>query len=283
MIQVPSLPQALERGMRAEKNDRDESVLHVSDLAAYLEDGKCPRQLWLRLSGAEKKPPTAGQMLMFRQGSRMHEYIIPYLEAGLQALGEGDWHIEAIEEGVLLPGPTYGRFDARLTNGQNKIIVDFKTLRGRAFSYLQEPKPMHVLQVQGYIAGDDADGGLLFYLDREGQNQARQFYVQRDDERIREAIKYCMDIAKSETPPAYLQPKVKVGKNKGPDSVKLELPWQCSYCEYLDVACMGALPQNERNNGIIGYLEEGNLFKPKEGFEHLAQFVEIEECQEVPF
>lgn len=268
-IAVPSLPQALETGLRGQRDDWDDSKLHISDLAVAIGE-KCPRQLWLRLRGAEKKPESAGKLLMFDHGHRIHERLIEIIRSGLN----NGWKIQAVEKQVSL-GEITGRFDTRLWNETEgwEIIVDFKTLRGRAFGYLTEAKPSHVLQVQSYIAAADADGGLVFYVDREGENAARQFYVQRNDDRVWDAAETAIAIAKQEEPPPILEPKLKIGKNKGPDSVKLEQPWQCEYCEYSGPSCPGALPPNMRGLGIIGYLDEGE-FKPKKGFEILSPMVE---------
>ncbi len=261
MIPVPNLPQALEAGLRAqEENDnRDNSVLHVSDLAAAIDEA-CPRSLWLRLQGAKKKEPTTGMLLMWDHGRRTHERLIELM------LLPKDWKIQAVEKPVVL-GPVIGRYDTRLFNALEgwEIIVDFKTVRGRKFGYLDEAMPGHILQVQAYIAAADADGGLVFYVDREGQNFAKQFYVERNDDAVWQAIEECVRIMEAGEPPEILPPKLNIGKNKGPDSVKLEMPWQCSYCDYIDVSCPGALPKKMRELGIVGYVHKGDSdeFKPK--------------------
>lgn len=268
MLSVPSLPQALEAGLREEEknDDRDNSVLHVSDLAVAIGE-KCPRSLWLRLRGAERKEATLGQLLMFRHGKRIHIDLVNILK-----LNNG-WQIQAVEKPVIL-GPVVGRYDTRLFHSKEgwEIIVDFKSVRGRKFSYLKEAMPGHVLQVQAYIAAADADGGLVFYVDREGQNTAKQFYVQRDDQAVWFAVEECVKIRDSEIAPAILQPKLTIGKNKGPDSVKLEMPWQCSYCQYLDMSCPGALPKKYRELGIVGYVD--GSFKPKIKDERVIEIVE---------
>jgi hypothetical protein len=271
MIPVPSLPQALDAGLREEEkhDSRDNSVLHVSDLSVAIGEG-CPRALWLRLRSAEKKDLTQGQLLMFRHGHRIHADLVGILKNSLNS----GWQIQAVEKPVAL-GPVVGRYDTRLFHSKEgwEIIVDFKSVRGRKFQYLDEAMPGHVLQVQSYIAAADADGGLVFYVDREGQNQARQFYVQRDDQAVWFAVEECVKIRDSEIAPAILQPKLTIGKNKGPDSVKLGQPWQCDYCDYLDISCPGALPKDYRNLGIVGYVDNSN-FKPKVKDEEVVRIAE---------
>ena len=278
MISIPDLPKALDTGLRNKLDDRNNSVLHVSDLSVALSDGNCPRALWLRLRGAAKRPLTAGMLLLFDHGHRIHERLIEVLEIGLV----DGWHIQNVEQKIELPGPVYGRYDALLKGAKGeRIIVDFKTIRGRAFGYLTEAKPSNVLQVQGYIKGADVDSGLVFYVDREGQNQARQFSVERDDDAVRSATSFAMEIRDRECAPDILQPKLDIGKNKGPDSVKLRMPWQCSYCQYIDVSCPGALAKNLRELGIIGYIDGD--FAPKKEFGKLAELVESLRDDVIPF
>ena len=277
MISVPSLPQALDSGLRKQIDTWDETRLHVSDLPVAIGE-KCPRQLWLRIRGAEKKKLTAGKLLMFDHGKRIHERLVE-----LMLLPE-DWEIESVESPVDIKGIT-GRYDTRLFNTAKgwELIVDFKTVRGNKFNYLDEAMPAHVLQVQAYIAGSDADGGLVFYVDREGQNQAKQFFVKREDERVFQAIEIAKNIAEQKFPPPLLEPVLKISKNKGPDSVKLCQDWKCDYCEYQDVSCPGALKPYQRKNGIIGHIVK-EKFQPKEGYEKLAEVVEsLLDKDRVPF
>ena len=259
MIPIPSLPQALETGLRNKKDDWGDDKVHVSDLAVAVGE-KCARQLWLRLNGYEKKEHTAGQLLMFDHGNRIHERLVEVIKQGLPE----HWTIQAVEQEVSL-GTVTGRYDTRMFNLAEgyEVIVDFKTTRGRAFNFLDKAKPAHILQVQAYMTGADADGGLVFYVDREGQNQARQFYVERDDEFVWWAVKNTKLIAHGKRPP-LLSPQVIVRENKGPDSVYLKQPWNCDYCDYLDVSCEGALPRAYRDLGIVGKIKEGR-FELSEG------------------
>ena len=281
MIPVPSLPAALDAGLRGQKDDWDESKLHISDLAVAIGE-KCPRQLWLRLKGAEKKELSAGQLLMFDHGNRIHERLVEIIR---QNLNNG-WQIQAVEKQVELNGVT-GKYDTRLWNSTEgwEIIVDFKSIRGRAFSWLEEAKPAHVLQVQAYIMAADADGGLVFYVDREGQNQCKQFYVQRNDANVMGAISDTLAIASGHDP-GILEPKLVIGKNKGPDSVKLEMPWQCQYCDYCGPSCPGALPPKMRELGIVGHISEEGFIpktKDKEVIAVVETLLEMQGYAPVPF
>ena len=264
---IPSLPAMMEEGLRNQKDDWGDDRLHVSDLSVYLDDGKCPRELWLRLNGYEKRELTAGQMLMFDHGHRIHERIVDIIEKPL--LNQG-WYIVDVEMPIKITAlkdgaevSIKGRADIVLQHEEGmEVVVDFKTLRGRAFQYLEQPKEAHVLQVQSYMAGVEAYEGIIFYLDREGQNAARQFIVYRDDMKVTGAVKYAKSIEEMSEPPEALPPKVEIRKNKGPDSVYLKLPWQCDYCQYRDVSCIGAIPRKFRDLGVVGKIDAENNFKP---------------------
>ena len=298
----PDLTRAIEHGLRRTEPDHewDQSVLHVSDLGAAIDgpDGKCTRQLWLRLRGADRKPHTLGQVLMFDHGNRIHERMGDLLVAGLPGGGE----VLHVEKKVDLNGIT-GRLDTMLVGGpmsipvkredisvaldaqdgsDERIVVDWKTVRGNAFRYMDGPKPMNVLQLQAYMMAEHAGGGILVYIDREGQNFVQQYNIPRDDKAVRYACGYveavkrwaywsdCHELPLS-SGPSILQPILKRNENKGPDSIKLEMPWQCSYCEYCDVSCPGALEPEYRRTGIIGHIND--YFLPKKGCEDLTPIV----------
>ena len=259
MIAVPSLPQILEQSLRAESDTWNPLVLHISDLGYGIGE-KCPRQLWLRLRGAERRPDTPGEMLMFEHGKRIHIRLVEMLRPHLPP----EWEIESVERAVSL-GPIRGSYDVRMFHKREgwELIIDFKSVRGRKFGYLKEADPKDALQVQGYQMAGDSDGGLLFYADREGQNFACQFYVERDDNRVESAMFSIIGIARSAEAPPILEPKLKIAANKGPDSVKLEMPWQCSWCRHIGLSCPGALPPKMRELGIVGHVDGDGNFIPK--------------------
>ena len=266
-MRIPPLTQAVEIGLQlAEDNSRDNSVLHVTDLAVTIGEG-CPRQLWLKLKGADKKQLSAGMLLMFWHGKRIHEDLTELIKNGLPA----EWEMSGVEV-PMWHDEIAGTADCLLVN-QNTgdgLVVDYKTMRGRGFYFLNdEPKPAHKLQVQTYIyilekmLKFSADGGLVLYVDREGQNAFQQFPVKRDDNAVKEAIieaKLIRDMPKA---PDILNPVAKQGKatkTKG-IPITVAMPWMCEYCDYINVSCPGALPYSFRNMGVVGHLDGGE-FKP---------------------
>ena len=236
-MKIPLLTQAVEIGLQlAEDNSRDNSVLHVTDLSVTLPNEGCPRQLWLKLKGADKKQLSAGMMLMFWHGKRIHVDLVDLLRAGLPA----EWEIVGVEVPMEFD-EIHGTADVVLKNTLTHeiIVADFKTMRGRGFYFLNdEPKPAHKLQVQGYIYGlyqtqqFMPDGGLVLYVDREGQNSFQQFPVARDDNAVKEAIieaKLIRDMPKA---PDILNPvakQTKATKTKG-IPITVAMPWMCDYC-----------------------------------------------------
>lgn len=288
-MKIPLLPQALEIGLQLNQGDRDDSVLHATDLAHTLPGEGCPRQLWLKLRGADKRELTAGQLLMFFHGNRIHEDVAKLLKAGLPA----EWEITNTEHSMELDG-IVGTCDAMMINRTtgDGLVVDFKTLRGKAFGFLNaegKPKPAHALQVQTYIyllaksLVFCADGGMVLYVDREGQNASVQFFVKHDDNAVKEAIEAAKAIRDGGEPP-ILDARLDISKNKGPDSVRLKMPWQCDYCGYRDISCPAALPYDYRNLGIVAKVDGDTLICADNVPAEVAGIVEgLLELQVMPF
>lgn len=268
---APNLATAIERALRSVEDNWGDDRLHVSDLAVALplSERKCPRELVMRLLGFKKRPLTLGELLMFKHANDIHEEIVELLRIGL----EDGWTVHHVEGVVTLPGGITGRFDILLRHPSGEqYIVDLKTVRGAAFRYMDGPRQSGVIQVGGYCYSVDVPEGILLYIDREGQNFVQQYPVYLDKEEVLGAITIATGYrtwaeeyrAKERTDlPPILPPKLQRNENKGPDSVKLGLPWQCQYCRYRDVSCPSALTPTERISGIIGHIhEDGLVMKP---------------------
>lgn len=242
-----------------------ERDLHASDLQHGLEDG-CPRYLWLRTRGYQRRQQTIGELLMFDQGYGLQERIDRYLQ---QTLPKG-WSLIHWEQSLtgLLPGGLRGRIDRALRHDASGAlyVLDYKTARGKAFQYMarsREPKASHCIQVRVYAMALDAKGAILLYIDREGSNGFLQFYVERDDTAVLAALEKVGAAIRGVEPPPVLAPKLWRRENKGPDSVGLDYPWRCAYCSMRDVSCPSALPPEERDLGILGKLADDGTFTPK--------------------
>jgi hypothetical protein len=248
------------------KRKRDESVFHVSDLGVA--HGLCPRKVWLRLQGAEKGEKHYGEEGMLLFGEIIHIIGARFLELGLPDY----WEISAVEKTINdgLPEGWAGRLDVELKGKQGeKVIVDFKTSRGKNFYYLDNDgaKKENKSQVRGYCYADKGDYGILFYVDREGQNGVRQFLVEPDSEQVLNNIKTVEEKVSKEPP--ILTPTINIKENKGDNSIKVSQPWNCDWCDYQDVSCPGALPPALRdNNRVVAKMDsEGEIRPYKDEYE----------------
>jgi CRISPR/Cas system-associated exonuclease Cas4 (RecB family) len=290
-MKVPNLVQALDMGLQVIENEdnRDNSRLHVTDLAATIPGEGCPRQLWLQLRGSPKRKKTAGQLLMLRNAKRIHEDLTYIFERGLPS----EWRILFVEHTMEFDG-LIGTSDLVVQNAQSGQIVisDYKTSRGRAFYYLtkdNKAKPAHELQVRSYIYGASkvlenvSDNGVVFHVDREGQNASLQFPVTRDDEAVKRAIVEAKEIVAMEKIPDMIEPVIKLGKETKTLGVpvNIALSWMCDYCDYRDVSCHSPLIYDHRSLGVVGHMVAGD-FKPKK--ETPLDIIDwVEHLAEIPF
>jgi len=233
-------------------------------LALGPEHDGCQLSWWEQVHGAPVKEPSNGELLMFRQGDNLHEDLVILLMPSLMIEG---WEIEGVEEEARFYGVT-GTYDLKIRHRETgtTVVIDFKTKRGNAFRYLDEPKSGDVLQVQFYVAAEIADYGVLLYVDREGQNFVRQFEVERDDERVCTAIDTMRSIWESDEPPEPVGLKLSRRQNKGADSVYLKLPWQIEWCRLETCSCLASLPKTPPS-GIVAKVKNDGLVIPTKGNE----------------
>jgi hypothetical protein len=224
-----------------EPDEWDEEAIHVSDYRYILEpeEGGCERQLWHRLRQDEASDRTLWERMMFDQGFALQIRFSWLLCQGLPK----EWGLEAVEIDLSegLPAGDVGSCDLVLASDTDLLAVEIKTQRGRAFKYLDEPKPSHVLQSQGEayalkrIYPERDLNHRIVYLDREGQNTPLVFPTdtgEEAEERVLEASSYVNQIKGTldHDPPDPLSPIIEVRENKGPNSIYLKEPWMCEYC-----------------------------------------------------
>lgn len=263
------LAEVLEAALLADYNTWDKNgKIYATDLGVALgpEHAGCSRAFYEKCRNAPRKKPTVGNILMFKVGDLVHEYMTKLLTAALPQYG---WRVVAVEERTQAFGVS-GRLDMEIEHIETgaRIVVDFKTKRGAAFGFLNEAKPENVLQVQFYEAVRNAIGGILLYIDREGQNFVRQFEVPRSDRRPEEAARRLTAIRDSLDPPDPLAPRLKRVVNKGPDSLYLNLPWQVEWCDLKDCPCRkncGPVP-----SGICAKISKKGVVTMSEGAEQFA-------------
>jgi hypothetical protein len=252
----------------------DEQAIHVSDYKVILEsdDRKCHRQLWHRINGDERADDSLWKEIMFDQGEAMHVRFSYYIHFGLP----DNWEVFGIEvdcSDYLPNDDDVGSSDLVLwkPDEQQFLVVEIKTQRGRGIQRIQgegEPKKSHKLQCQGYLYAlsrrfkdhydDPTVNGCVLYLDREGQNKPLMYAVDPANDRIEEASDLANNIKERTKTPEIMHLGAKISRNKGPDSVYLDVPWQCRYCEYRGVSCDGAIDESLEYNNKLGELNEDN-------------------------
>lgn len=206
----------------------DTEKLHSSDLG-QVEYG-CLLQVWLRLRGAEAKPESPGQALMFYKAHLIHLSYQEWMLRHLEAWSGGEWRGMYAEEPVYLGElGRAGSCDMLIRHEPSKtyVVVDFKSQRAAAFKYSDGVKPQYVPQVSDYAGQLGAAYSLVLVTDREGSNFIDQYVVEVvDTEPLWQRLERA---ARGASPPPAIAP------------AKGKLPWQCDYCKYLGISCGGAL------------------------------------------
>lgn len=278
------LVDCIERGIEREENRRnfhkwaydhlpentrewDGTEVHSSDLGVIFDKGDtvCDRQLWMRIQGKESKDRKLGEKIMFDHGLSIQVRFSYLLALGMPE----NWSIKDI----LFIMSSSAEADLIINGPVGDVVVEVKTARGNAFSFLDDARPRHRLQTQCYMYEGDIDNGTVLYIDREGQNKPHQYPVERDDEFVEKAKRQAESIAEQELrPPVIGYADVSISKNKTTgDSVKIDLPWQCRNCPYHNHGCEGVLAEDEVKSGIIGRIDEhGNFYS-----DEYPEFVEV--------
>ena len=282
-----NLKGALAEGLRQKeaKHKWPEGKMHASDTGIYLtgSDGRCERQFWLRYNGYERQPDAPGKLLRYEQGNNLEEKVINFIRIGLPG------HVRLVAEQMDishgLPFNFTGRLDMLFANNRGEYaVVDIKTWRGNAFNYNDKAKPANKLQVATYIYAlnnifnKKVTKGAVFPVDREGDNFAEEFWFQYTPEwksKVKKSLQYVKSVAVSTKPPKRNSPKITINNNKGDDSIKVELPWQCDWCDYRDVSCKGAIPSDyeEKIGKVCGHINDKG-FTPLDEVVGIEQYVE---------
>ena len=262
---------SIEHGLDQLDSDRgawDELKLHISDLGIWsgLEEGdrKCPRSLWYRLNGLPKEPFTAGEKLMFLQGHRLEELVVEILDKSMLLDTQVPVRIDdlAWEGGVVI-----GAADIVMTKRSGgAVVIDVKTRRGNSFKYSKSVKPAEKMQVLGYAYAlrgcvEGKISGMILEVDREGQNFCRvwEFGIRTGEYlSVIDAVKELLEIKTMKKPPDGFEPTLIRGKNKGPDSLKLNIPWQCRWCKYAKTTCDYCPTQEifEQHGKVVGHISD---------------------------
>ena len=267
-----------------ERNDWVDEDIHVSDLGASSfipeSDRKCPRQIWLRLRGAEKAEHGPGKRLMFEQGHHLEEKVIEWMNRGLKKQGSKYYIVGTqinVSGGIRA---LTGTLDILVSDGDNYCVIDVKSRRGASFRYNNDIRLGNKFQIAGYVKALNnifripVRYGKVIEVDREGQNFAQEFdFIYDDilDQKIEATIDELIDIREGHKAPV-MTPDIKINQNKGANSVKASLPWQCRYCDYYSHSCDGAIPKEYEDNlgKVVGHIREGQFDEKVEG---ISQYI----------
>lgn len=224
-----------------------EDRLHLSDGKYALLGEMCPRELALRLSGAEGSKPSLSTLRMWEQGYLCEDVWIERSRYGMEQRG---WEVVIPERDSVEFEGIPGTPDVIYHRPPVKVVVDTKTRRsgwykfqaaehgrpdqGDGFILGWPPKPAEEIQVQEYIEATDATFGAIWAGDRGGSRRWVLPHVKRDPEAARKAIKLIRRIEE-------LTREGKIEKiPKVPLTPKGNLPWNCKWCSYYGSSCGGA-------------------------------------------
>ena len=222
------------------KSWKREGRLYMSDLG----DEGCALSKWRTLKDYPQKPKTPGELLMFKQGDNLEEQVADDLASILA--DKTDWALVDRQTSVSITvdgEEITGKLDILMRNvvSAELLVLEVKSKRGRAFSFLPEAKRPNICQTRGYQDGTGATKGILVYVDREGQNFMRAFAVEPDhDDLFAEARK--LQAMRDGPAPDCMKLGYKRNSNKGADSFSLTMPWQVNWCNDLECPCKKSMP-----------------------------------------
>jgi hypothetical protein len=160
--------------------------------------GGCAVALWAKLHDHATKDSTdVGGWLTFKAGDAMHEAVQAALVA--EEMAATGWVVVGVEKWATHRGLN-GRIDLLLLHMETgqKLIVDIKSKNSNFFKWAKT-KPADVLQVQFYMEAEDAEFGMILYVDREGKFDPIQREVDRADERVEKGLERISELQRAET------------------------------------------------------------------------------------
>ena len=190
------------------QKDRDPLHFYASSVA------KCPRQAFFDFKKAPKKALNASILLLFELGNRVHQMIVDAMVSAKD--------IEVIAAEINIPPQEIvsGRVDAIIKIKDELIILDIKSINGRAFGYLKEAKEDHILQIQLYLYYYKIQKGMLLYVDKDTLKM-KEYIVEYDAIVVKNLLKDLEVLRKQ------------IDNNEVPDRLS-NYPtfWKCKYCAY---------------------------------------------------
>lgn len=227
----------MERKLASEPDDWNGKVLHISDA------GKCPRQVYFRLTGAPRAPMTLDSWMTLNLGKKAEElYTELLLSAGVRILSQQTISLERDGETItgtldmLLEIPESVR---EIVPGLDPVEVwELKTKNSRAMGLmLKQGGPQaddgYRKQVRGYLQGA-AEGkvpaptharGRLIYTAvgaTKGEPLFHAWYVEADEAEVEADLQKLAEVGKA----------AREGREPAiPEGFEFS-KFPCSYCDY---------------------------------------------------
>ena len=176
---------------------------------------RCLRQAKYKLLGTTPTdiPPSVGALY----DGRMHHELLQALFKFI--FGEAVGHFE---QEVVLPTGVKGHIDGLLLDGEEQVLLEFKTMNRAGWSKRGTPDPGYVEQANAYMGALGIERGLFVYRLKD------YFEVDCYEVKFDPAL-YNQTIGKSGT----VASTPLDGLAKYPRSEKGDIDWRCRYCPYL--------------------------------------------------
>lgn len=175
---------------------------------------KCPRQMFFDFKKAPKKDLDANILRLFELGNRVHQMIVDAMVSAKD--------IEVIAAEINIPPQELvsGRVDAIIKIEDELIVLDIKSINGRAFGYLKEAKEDHILQIQLYLYYYKIQKGMLLYVDKDTLRM-KEYIVEYDETVVKNLLEELAILRKQ------------IENNEVPERLS-NYPtfWKCKYCAY---------------------------------------------------
>lgn len=230
-----------------------------------LDPGKCDRQVWLELHGADVAPDALGKLLMFEVGDLVEKEIVVAALAE-QGLLRSTQVVGHPRRPIALERWNDMHADAVLVDG---TLLEVKTQRSHSFARARRRdgsvdieklvKSGHRWQTSAYFDALKDEYGLtravVLELDREGSNTPVQvdlgatgLLISSDAIAFQEERRARVAFSDVLPPAIARKTHVRVWKGKPKEEGALqvgkawartvgELPWNCSYCPFRGVSC----------------------------------------------
>ena len=244
----------------------------VTFAPSYL--NQCARQIFYKKTNhTQSNPIDLPSRFKMHFGTVQHEGLQKILiEKGLMIECEEHKQID-------YAGVTFNYYlDGIVMDGDEKAILEIKTIYGRAFDFVKEaPKDDHMMQVLSYMAFEDIKKAYVVYIGRDN-GLIRQHVIESNGDLLLNGkeINQWRGIWKDKVGRlAGLKKNIEAGEIPDRDfsvvmkkygneisyeftkeKVKYKTDWQCSYCQWKDACWKSEIEQmNEKSFYINGEFE----------------------------